>query len=136
MSRVCSVCQHPERESIDRALINGASVRDLAGRYTPPLSKTAIQRHKESHLPETLTKAREAAEASHGDDLLKQVRVLQHQTLRILQAAVITQDLRVALAAIGQARGNVELMAKLHETRELEARLEALERRDDVGDVS
>jgi hypothetical protein len=58
-------------------------------------------------------KAREAAEVAQADDLLNQVRSLQTHVLDILERAEKAGDLRTALAAISQARGNLELLGKL-----------------------
>jgi len=60
-----------------------------------------------------LLKAREVEEAARADDLLEQVRHLQTRALDILDRAEETGDLRTALAAIAQARGNLELLGKL-----------------------
>jgi len=57
--------------------------------------------------------AREVEEAARADDLLDQVRQLQTHALDILERAEKTGDLRTALAAISQARGNLELLSKL-----------------------
>ncbi len=43
----CTVCQHPQRELIDRALLAGASQKMLAWRHG--LSAAALSRHKK-HL--------------------------------------------------------------------------------------
>jgi hypothetical protein len=61
-------------------------------------------------------KAREAEEAARADDLLEQVRHLQAHALHILERAEKAGDLRTALAAISQARGNLELLGKLAES--------------------
>ena len=75
-------------------------------------SKTALIRHKE-HLPPTLAKAQEAAEAAHAGTLLEQVRDLQGRAFSILGRAEKAGDLRTALGAIREARGNLELLARL-----------------------
>jgi|GEM_PF-460771 len=111
MPRTCTVCSHPERAAINAALVNGESLRNIAERFGT--SATALHRHKAEHLPAALTQATEAAEVAQADDLLAQVRDLQRRTLTILQTAERAGDLRVALAAIGQARGNLELLARL-----------------------
>jgi hypothetical protein len=72
-----------------------------------------VQRHEENHLPATLTKAKEAREASRADDLLASVRGLQGRALSILGKAEEAGELRTALSAIREARGNLELLAKL-----------------------
>jgi hypothetical protein len=72
-----------------------------------------VYRHKTEHLPVHLLKAREVEQVAQADDLLKQVRNLQVHTLDILECAEKTGDLRTALAAISQARSNLELLGKL-----------------------
>ena len=111
MPRRCTVCDHSERHSIDEALVSGAPYRSVAKRCE--LSESAVYRHKIEHLPTHLLKAREAEEAAQADDLLDQVMYLQAHALDILDRAEKTGDLRTALAAISQARGNLELLGKL-----------------------
>jgi hypothetical protein len=111
MSRVCTVCAHAEREAIDKLLVAGEGLRDIAGRYG--LSKSALERHKANHLPASLAQAKEAAEVAQADDLLGQLRKLQRITLGLLSKAYSAGDLRTAVAAVGQARGNLELLGKL-----------------------
>jgi len=109
--RACSVCTHPERAAIDAALAEEEPYRHIAARFGA--SATALRRHKADHLPAGLTLAHEAADAAQADDLLAQLRDLQARTLRILATAEAAGDLRTALGAIGQARSNLELLAKL-----------------------
>jgi len=111
MPRRCTVCDHPERHGIDEALVTGAPYRSVAKRFR--LSESAVYRHKTEHLPAHLLKAREGEEVAQADDLLNQVRSLQSHALDILERAEKAGDLRTALAAISQARGNLELLAKL-----------------------
>jgi hypothetical protein len=111
MPRRCTVCDHPERHSIDEALVIGAPYRSVAKRFA--LSESAVYRHKSEHLPAQLLKAKEVEEVARADDLLEQVRHLQAHALDILERAEKTGDLRTALAAISQARGNLELLGKL-----------------------
>jgi hypothetical protein len=112
MPRRCTVCDHPERHGIDESLVSGAPYRSVAKRFR--LSESAVYRHKtQQHLPAHLLKAREAEEAARADDLLDQVMNLQAHALNILDRAEKAGDLRTALAAISQARGNLELLGKL-----------------------
>jgi hypothetical protein len=111
MPRRCTVCDHPERHGIDEALVSGGSYRSVAKRFR--LSESAVYRHKAEHLPAHLLKARAVEEAARADDLLEQVRHLQAHALDILERAEKTGDLRAALAAISQARGNLELLGEL-----------------------
>jgi transposase-like protein len=111
MPRRCTVCDHPQRHGIDQALVTGAPYRSVAKRFG--LSESAVYRHKTEHLPAHLLKAREAEVVAQADDLLEQVRHLQSRALDILERAEKAGDLRTALAAISQARGNLELLGKL-----------------------
>jgi hypothetical protein len=105
------VCDHPEGHGIDEALVTGAPYRSVAKRFG--LSESAVYRHKGEHLPAHLLRAKEVEEAAKADDLLDQVRHLQVHALDILERAEKAGDLRTALAAISQARGNLELLGKL-----------------------
>jgi len=105
------VCDHPEKDSIDEILITCTPYRSIAKRFG--LSESAVYRHKTEHLPAHLLKAKEVEEIAQADDLLDQVRHLQAHALDILDRAENAGDLRTALAAISQARGNLELLGKL-----------------------
>jgi hypothetical protein len=59
MPRVCTICTHPAHAAIDDGLEAGQSLREISGQYG--LSKSALDRHKISHLP--------AALAQDGADL-------------------------------------------------------------------
>lgn len=111
MPRTCTICIHPSLKSIDHALIAGAAYRSVTERYeaSPP----SVYRHQQGHLPGTLMKAQDAKEVAHADSLLEQLRRLQIETLGILTRAEEAGDLKTALTAIREARGTVELVAKL-----------------------
>lgn len=111
MPRKCSICEHPQAEEINTALLNGVSLRNIAERYS--VSKTALHRHKESHLPADLVKAQEAQEVAKADSLLDQVAELRDKALAILAKAEQAGDLRTALQGVREAKGCLELLAKL-----------------------
>lgn len=111
MPRSCTVCDHPEKDAIDQALVGSASNRSVASLYD--VSEAAVRRHKANHLPAKLVMAEKAAEVVEADNLLDQVGDLQRRALAILDKAEETGELRTALSAIKEARGNLELLAKL-----------------------
>lgn len=55
----------------------------------------------------------EAEEAAQADDLLAQVRDLHSRTLTILEASELTPEHKTALAAIREARSNLELLGEI-----------------------
>jgi len=111
MPRLCSVCTHPNRGEIDRALVAGGSLRGVAGQHG--LNDSSVARHKADHLPRLLAQAHDAADIAHADDLLTQLRDLQVRTLGLLDQAETAGRLGTAVMAIREARGNIELLGRL-----------------------
>jgi hypothetical protein len=116
--RACTVCSHEKRYEIeDRLATRQGTYRGIARTYG--LSEDAVSRyHLREHLPALLALARDAAQASRADSLLDRIEALQSRTLAILEATEETHDHRVALAAIREARGNLELIGEV--TKELD----------------
>ena len=111
MPRTCTVCRHAKRHEIDAALVERRPFRDIAGQHD--VSKSALVRHFDDHLPAALVQAKEAIDAAHADTILEQVRDLRDRALTILDTAENSGDLRIALSAIREARGCLELLGKL-----------------------
>jgi hypothetical protein len=59
MGRPCSICAHPERESIDRALLEATGFRVLSTRYR--VTSASLLRHRDRHLPATAARSVESA---------------------------------------------------------------------------
>ena len=111
MPRSCTICEHPDREAIDRALVGDSSNLSVSSLFG--VSESAVRRHKANHLPAKLVMAQAAEEVAQADDLLGQMQGLQRRTLAVLEAAESTNQHRTALSAIREARSNLELLAKL-----------------------
>jgi hypothetical protein len=112
MPKACTACVHPDRAAIDRALVAGsATLRDIAEQFG--LSKSTIFRHRTDHLPVHLARARDAAEVASADDLLRELGALRAKAVSLLIAAERAGDLRSALAGVREARGCLELLARL-----------------------
>lgn len=116
MPRVCTVCSHPQREAIDRAIIAGEALRRIAPRIS--VDEASLRRHRDRHMAQ-LVQDHQEHEAARASSLLDQLRSLQSSTLGILDGALGSSDHGLALRAIREARSNVELLARL--TGELEA---------------
>lgn len=110
MPRKCTICEHPQVEEINKALLDGNALRNIAKQYS--VSATSLYRHKQ-HIPTTLAKAQEAQEVAKADTLLDQVIELRDKALDILTKAEQAGDLKTALQGIKEARGCLELLAKL-----------------------
>jgi len=118
---VCQVCSHPSRVEIDRQLVAGVSMRQLARQYET--DKSALCRHK-AHIAPAIAEARAAELVTNAGSLLDQVhdqinrcRKLVGEAEKIMASA---GDERVALKAIDTAcrpirelRGYLELLAEV-----------------------
>jgi hypothetical protein len=113
--QVCTICSHDERDAIEDAFIAGTPKRRIASHHG--VSERAVRYHMREHLPELLALARDAERASRADSLLDRIEALQSRTLAILEATEETNEHRTALAAIREARGNLELIGEV--TKEL-----------------
>ncbi len=114
MSRVCTICtsESTVRQEIDRALVGGEPVEQIARRY-PPLSATSIRRHRAGHIGQTIAKAEAVKEAAHGDDLLDQVHRLKSKAVSLLLKAEAAGDFRTALSGIREARSCLEILLEV-----------------------
>jgi hypothetical protein len=111
MPRTCTVCTHQARNAIDAALVAGVSTYELAAKYR--VSDDALQRHRAAHLPKAMTKAHDAKAVANADDLLAHVKKLEAKAIALLLAAEKAGDFRTAISGVREARGCIELLAKL-----------------------
>lgn len=113
--RRCSVCGHAERDAIDCAIIAGDGVAAIARHFA--VSQDAISRHRDAHLPRAAiqegAQAVAEAEGLRGASLLDQAAGLRDTAVSLLRSAERAGDLRTALGGVREARGCLELMAKL-----------------------
>lgn len=116
--RKCTVCTHLNVEEINKAIIEGESIRDIAKQfskkfYNSPLSSSSIERHKRNHLPTLLVKAEEVRKESCAEDLFAEIRRLRSKAESIALMAEEEGDYRTALSGIRELIRIIELMAKL-----------------------
>ena len=110
MPRRCTLCDHPDRAAVDRALLT-SSYRDIARQFG--IKKDATARHKTEHLPELLARAYEAEQVAQANDLLREVQALRAKAYRLLMAAEAAGDLRTALLGVREARSCLELLGEM-----------------------
>jgi hypothetical protein len=115
----CTVCSHARRDEINTALLARVGVREVARRYQ--LDKSTVSRHQRLHLIPRLTPAEQAApaivQAIEDQDLRFDVMIamrdLHDRTLALLTKAEESNDGHLALRAIREARGNLQLLGHL-----------------------
>jgi len=111
MPRPCTVCTHKDVENINKRLLGGEIYRTIAD--DTGLSETALKRHKAEHIPNAAAKAAKAVEVAKADGLLEDIKGLREKAMGILQKAEESGDLKTALLGIREARGCLELLAKV-----------------------
>lgn len=111
MGRTCTVCSHRDVDEINRLLLSGTSFRDIAGQFD--LSKTALARHKESHIPEVLSKSNDLKEIVDADVLFGRVEEEAGFVREMRDAAKDEGDIELALKAVDRALKCIELYAKV-----------------------
>lgn len=113
MPRTCTICSHPKRKAIEQSLVQGVSLRDIAGQFKT--TKSTIERHQE-HVKQAIQKAKETQEIKQGLSLAEQLEKLQGQTEQILEMFMgylspINGEL--ALKAIDRRHKQIEIAARL-----------------------
>ena len=111
MPRVCTICIHPDRPTIDAALVAGEALRNIAQRTGT--SATALFRHKADHLPAAVATAQAAEQVAAADDLLAQLQALRNKAMALLLKAEAAGDYRTALAGIREARACIETLLEV-----------------------
>lgn len=111
MGRSCTICLHPERPAIDRSLVSGTSFRDLAGQWS--VTKSALHRHKQDHLPGHLVKAHEEESIGQAIDVVRQLKAINAACLEILQSSRADKKHAISLKAVDRIQKQIELQARL-----------------------
>jgi len=143
MPRVCSICRHPEREAIEKALVGSeAGYRSIAKRFA--ISASALFRHRQKHLPALLARglaaapapvhrevakdpapdehaleianhrqAIEAHQERHAIDVMQQLKAINAACLEVLRQARADGKHSILLRAVDRIARQIELQAKL-----------------------
>jgi hypothetical protein len=129
MARRCTICHHPDRAEIEKAMVQSEPVRDIAARFGT--SASAVQRHKTSHLAAQLAKAYEsdlvtpatelareaeahkARDLGHAIDVAVQLRAINAACLEILQKSRASEKHSISLGAVDRIHRQLELQARL-----------------------
>lgn len=72
MPRKCTICDSEQREEIEKAIVRSDSFRTIASRFD--VSRAALQRHAQSHLPTAIVKAEEVRAEVRSIDIMKELQ--------------------------------------------------------------
>lgn len=102
MPRKCTICEHPDRKKIDKALVSGtAPIRTIAHQFQ--ISNDALKRHvNNGHIAAKIQKSAIAQEKAEADDFYTH---LQKRKLRFTE-----------MAEEAKKSGNPHLELKVYQT--------------------
>jgi hypothetical protein len=111
MPRPCTVCVHPQREEIERAIARGEPYRRIAFRYS--VSPQAVIRHVRAHFSQQAEAAVQEEVVEYGGTILDQVRQLNAKARQLLEEAAANHRYTGAAAFLKEARELLTLEARL-----------------------
>ena len=111
MARACTICTHPSRDAIERAILAGQPIRRIAANYG--LSESAVRRHRNTHLRDVLALSKQAAETARAEKLVEFILFVRNEAIAVYREARKAKRLGVALQALAEARESTAMLAKL-----------------------
>lgn len=119
MSRICLVCTSKDRSRIEREMLRGVNLSDLARRYNTPYQ--SIYYHYQNHISRDMV-ARRSEDLA--ENLLGELETVLNEVKTIYATATDRGDGPLALKALAETRTCLELLAKVRfnerQLRELE----------------
>ena len=120
----CTICNHPQRVEIEKALMAGKSYRAIAGQYG--VSREAVGRHKRNgHIAEHIAKAAQKKEIKRADSLKKIVEEQEEKERH--EVASVDKLLKIVEALLAECLGIVRGATAGDENTKLRAVREARE---------
>jgi transposase len=110
MPRTCLACSSPNRSAIDKAIVSGEPLRNIAKRVS--ISLAALFRHK-THAAQALVKAGGRREERLGDSLLDEMRRVQRKAWELLARTESEGDHRGAIVALREVHECLESLGEM-----------------------
>ena len=111
MAMACKICNHSARLDIDKKLARGISVTKIAKEFN--CNPAALINHRDRHLSRQLVTAVSNQQLLENTDILSEITDLIKRTKKILKTAEDKEDYNLALSAVRETRGSLELMSKI-----------------------
>ena len=107
MPRTCLACSSSNRAEIDKALVAGEPLRNIAKRVS--ISPAGLLRHR-SHVAVTIAKAQERRQEKLGDSIFEEMRRVLDKGRELLEKFEAEGDTRGAIVALREVRATLEAM--------------------------
>jgi hypothetical protein len=110
MPRTCLACSHSERHAIDKAIVAGEPLRNIAKRVS--ISPAGLLRHK-NHVANAIGKAQAQHEERLGETLLDEMRRVQRKAWELLARTESEGDHRGSIVALREVRECLESLGEM-----------------------
>ena len=111
MVRACTICTHKDVDEINRRVVSGDSIAEIARNFG--LSDDALRRHADKHIPKFIIASPSAKEVTEADLLLKKIEEYEGDAKRYRDMAEANGDIEIALKAVDRALKCIELSSKV-----------------------
>ena len=106
----CSICNHPQRQKIDQALVAGSSTLTALGQEYG-LSTSALQRHK-AHLQAKISRAQGQLQDNLRQGYIFQLSQFLEMAMQTARAAQAEGNSRLVLQALAQGTRLINILLK------------------------
>lgn len=110
MPRTCLACASPQRPAIDKALVAGEPLRNIAKRVS--ISPAGLLRHR-NHAAGAICKAQAQREERLGETLLDEMRRVQRKAWELLARTESEGDHRGSIVALREVRECLESLGAM-----------------------
>lgn len=110
MARSCTICHNPARQDIDKAVVGGTPLDNIAKTFH--VSRFALARHK-NHVVELVALSPKVEKIAQADGIVDGILELTRHAGEILEEARKHGDHRTALSAIGTLKNLLEFRAQV-----------------------
>jgi hypothetical protein len=134
MSIPCSICTHPAKLEIDRAILSGQSKSQISRTFGVPYD--SVHNHANNHLSRQMLKSHEMRELAESKTLAEEFNNLIARTKAILDKAEAKELHMVSLRAISELRASFAFMVSTaFLLKQDEREEEAANKRREVNDL-
>jgi len=109
----CLVCAHKDRKTIEKAMLDGATLRNISKQFGP--SAPTLCRHK-AHIAQTLALASAQRGTALGESLLQKLDRMETDFARLSRRAELLGELPSAIVALREMRETLKVIQQVRQS--------------------
>lgn len=138
MTQVCSICIHKHRFELEKEIVTGCNLRQLAKEYD--VDYQSLYNHSINHVSKSIAKAMEKKELTHSMDLLARIESILQRADDIFTRNYRAKKDDLALKALSEQRNTISLLnniaAQLTHAKQLEYEMNKEKFKDSEEEVA